>query len=44
MVMSLRANVHVWLWYTKTQTPEIDTVLHWRPPNVHIRHTDPSLV
>ena len=29
---------------TKTQSPKIGTVLHWQPPDVHIFHTDPSLV
>ena len=39
----LRGNVHVWLGFTKMQSPGIGTVLHWRPPNVHICGTDPSL-
>ena len=25
------------------RSPEIGTILHWRPPDVHIFHTDPSL-
>ena len=29
---------------TKTWGPKISTVLHWRPPSVHIFYTDPSLV
>ena len=37
-------NVHVCLGRTKTRSPEFGTVLHWRPPDVHIFHTDPSLV
>ena len=37
-------NVHVCLGRTKTRSPECGTVLHWRPPDVHIFHTDPSLV
>ena len=36
-------NVHVCLGRTKTRSPEFGTVLHWRPPDVHIFHTDPSL-
>ena len=41
--MSLRGNVHVYLGCTKTRSPEFGTVLHWRPPDVHILDTDPSL-
>ena len=37
-------NVHVCLGRTKTRSPEFGTVLHWRHPDVHIFHTDPSLV
>ena len=37
-------NVHVCLGCTKTRSPEFGMVLHWRPPDVHIFHTDPSLV
>ena len=44
IAISLRGNVHVWLRCSKMQSPEIDTVLHWRPPVVHIFHTDPFLV
>ena len=44
IAMLLRGNVHVWLGYTKTRSPGIGTVLHWRPPDVHIFDTDPSLV
>ena len=44
IVMSWRRNVHVWLGCTKTRRPGIGTVLHWRPPDVHIFGTDPSLV
>ena len=44
IVMSSRGNVHVCLGCTKTQNPGIGTVLHWRPPDVHIFHTDPSLM
>ena len=29
---------------TKTRSPGIGTVLHWRPPDIHIFGTDPSLV
>ena len=29
---------------TKTRSPGIGTVLHWRPPDVHIFGTDPSLM
>ena len=29
---------------TKAWSPGISTVLHWRPPDVHIFGTDPSLV
>ena len=32
------------LGFTKMRNPGIGTVLHWRPPDVHIFHTDPSLV
>ena len=42
--MLLRGNVHVCLGCIKTQYPEICTVLHWRPRDVHIVHNDPSLV
>ena len=42
--MSLRGNVHVYLGCTKTRSPEFGTVLHWRPPDVHILDTDPSLL
>ena len=44
IVMSLSGNVHVWLGCTKMRCPEIDTVLHWRPPDIHMFHTDPSLL
>ena len=30
--------------YTKTRSPGIGTVLLWQPPDVHIFHTDPSLI
>ena len=36
--------VHVCLGCTNMRSPEIGTVLHWRLPDVHIFHTDPSLV
>ena len=36
-------NIHVCLGRTKTRSPEFGTVLHWRHPDVHIFHTDPSL-
>ena len=26
------------------RSPEFGTVLHWRPPDIHIFHTDPSLI
>ena len=29
---------------TKMRNPGIGTVLHWRPPDVHIFDTDSSLV
>ena len=29
---------------TKMRSPIIGLVLHWRPPHVHIFHTDPSLI
>ena len=35
---------YVCLGCTKTRSPEIGKVLHWRPPDVDIFHTDPSLV
>ena len=35
-MMSSRGNIHV--------CPGIGTVLYWRPPDVHIFGTDPSLV
>ena len=38
IAMSLRGNVHVRLGCTKPQSPRIGTVLHWRPPDVHIFH------
>ena len=41
---SLTGNVHVWLGCTKARSPGIGTDLHWRPPDVHIFDTDPSLV
>ena len=44
IAMSFRGNVHVWLGCTKSQSPGINTVLHWRPPNVHIFGSYPSLV
>ena len=28
----------------KSRSPGIGTVLHWRPLDIHIFHTDPSLV
>ena len=37
-------NVHVCLECTKTRSPEIGTVSHWRLPDVDIFHTDPSLL
>ena len=40
----VKRNVHVWLGCTKIRNPEISTVLHWRPPDIHIFHTDPSLI
>ena len=43
IAMLSRGDVHVWLGYTKTQSLGIGTVLHWRPPNVLIFHTDLSL-
>ena len=45
IVMSLTGNVHVFFFRcTKAQSPEIGTVLHWRPPDVHIFHTHLSLI
>ena len=44
IVMSLTGNVHLWLECTKTRSPRIDTVLHWRAPNIHSFDTDPSLL
>ena len=41
--MSLRRYVYFWLGCTKTQSPKIGAILHWRPPDVHIFHIDPSL-
>ena len=29
---------------TKTRSPGIGIVLHWRPPDIHIFGTDPSLI
>ena len=37
-------NIHACLGRTKTRSPEFGTVLHWRPPDVHIFHTDQSLL
>ena len=39
----LTENIHVWLECTKMLSPEIGTVLHWRPTDVHIFDTDPSI-
>ena len=44
IAISLRRNVHVCLGFTKTQSPGIGTVLHWQPPDVHIFHTDQSIL
>ena len=44
IAMLLRGNVHVYLECTNTRSPEFGTVLHWQPPDVHIFHTDPSLL
>ena len=43
IAMSFTGNVHVCLGCTKTRSPEIGPVLHWRPPDVEIFYTDPSL-
>ena len=40
---AIMRNIHVSLGYTKTWSPEICTVLHWRPLDIHIFHTHPSL-
>ena len=40
----VKRKVHVCLGCTKTRNPGIGTVLHWRPPDVEIFGTDPSLV
>ena len=40
----VKRNVHVWLGCTKMRNAGIDTVLHWRLPDVHIFDTDPSLI
>ena len=34
----------VCLGCTRTRSPRISTVLLWRPPDVYIFHTDPSLI
>ena len=34
--MLLRGNTRVWLGCTETWSTRISTVLHWRPPDVHI--------
>ena len=44
IAMLFRGNIHVWLAYTKTWSPRICTVLHWRPPRVNIFGTDRSLL
>ena len=43
IVMTLRGNLNAWLGCTKTQSSEIGTVLHKRPPNVHIFDTNSNL-
>ena len=43
IAMSYRGNVHVWLGCTQMWSPEVSTVLHWQPPDVHIFGSDPSL-
>ena len=40
----LTGNIRISLGCTKTRSPRIGTVLHWRALNVHIFDTDPSLV
>ena len=35
---------HVWLGCTKTRSPGISTVVYWRPPDVHIFHTDCNIL
>ena len=44
IAMSLSGILHVSLGCTKMWSPEIRMVLHWRPPDVSIFHTDPSIM
>ena len=41
IAMLLTGNLHIWMGSTKMRSPEIGTVLHWRPSDVDIFHTDP---
>ena len=34
----------MFVWGPDSQSPEFGTVWHWRPPDIHIFHTDPSPV